>query len=131
MHYILGGIAIGSAVSILVIFNGRILGISGIIRGFLKNPFAEMSWRLLFILGLILSPTLYSKFFVIQTIEILSSPLKLILSGFLIGLGASLSNGCTSGHSVCGVSRLSKRSIIATVIMMLAAFITFNVTNLT
>ena len=84
MHYILGGIAIGSAVSILLIFNGRILGVSGIIREFLKNPFAEMSWRLLFILGLILSPALYSKFFEIQTFEILSSPLKLILSGFLI-----------------------------------------------
>jgi len=130
MNYIVGGIAIGLAISILLIFNGRILGVSGIIREFLKNPFAEMSWRMLFILGLILSPTLYSKFFETQTFEIFSSPLILILSGFLIGLGASLSNGCTSGHSVCGVSRLSKRSIIATVIMMLAAFITFNLINL-
>ena len=126
MEYVLGGLGIGLGISILILFNGKILGVSGIVRGFLQNPFAENGWRFSIILGLVLSPILYQLFFGLNTFEILSSPLLLIAAGFLVGLGASLSNGCTSGHSVCGVSRLSLRSIIATLIMMGFAFVTFN-----
>jgi len=126
MEYILGGLGIGLGISILILFNGKILGVSGVIRGFLHNPVAENGWRFSLIVGLVLSPLLYQLFFDLNTFEILSSPLLLIAAGFLVGLGASLSNGCTSGHSVCGVSRLSPRSILATLIMMGFAFITFN-----
>jgi len=127
MEYILGGLGIGLGIAILILFNGKILGISGVIRGFLQNPVAENGWRFSLILGLVLSPMLYQLFFDLNPFEILSSPLLLIAEGFLVGLGASLSNGCTSGHSVCGLSRLSPRSILATLIMMGFAFVTFNV----
>jgi len=127
MEYFLGGLGIGLGIAILLLFNGKILGISGIVREFLQNPVAENGWRISLILGLVLSPVLYQLFFDLNTFEILSSPLLLIFAGFLVGLGASLSNGCTSGHSVCGVSRLSPRSILATLTMMGFAFVTFNV----
>jgi len=127
MEYILGGLGIGLGISILILFNGKILGVSGVIRGFLQNPVAENGWRFSLIVGLVLSPMLYQLFFDLNPFEILSTPLLLITAGFLVGLGASLSNGCTSGHSVCGVSRLSPRSILATLIMMGFAFVTFNV----
>ena len=126
MEYILGGLGIGLGIAILILFNGKILGVSGVIRGFLQNPVAENGWRFSLILGLVLSPMLYQLFFDLNPFEILSSPMLLIVAGFLVGLGASLSNGCTSGHSVCGVSRLSPRSILATLIMMGFAFVTFN-----
>ena len=127
MEYILGGLGIGLGISILILFNGKILGVSGVIRGFLQSPLAENGWRFSLIIGLVLSPMLYQFFFDLNPFEILSSPLLLVVAGFLVGLGASLSNGCTSGHSVCGVSRLSPRSILATLIMMGFAFVTFNV----
>jgi len=127
MEYILGGLGIGLGIALLILFNGRILGVSGVIRGFLQNPVAENGWRFSLIVGLVLSPMLYQFFFDLNPFEILSSPLLLVVAGFLVGLGASLSNGCTSGHSVCGVSRLSPRSILATLIMMGFAFVTFNV----
>ena len=127
MEYILGGLGIGLGIAILILFNGKILGVSGVIRGFLQNPVAENGWRFSLIVGLVLSPMLYQLFFDLNPFEILSSPMLLIVAGFLVGLGASLSNGCTSGHSVCGVSRLSPRSILATLIMMGFAFVTFNV----
>ena len=127
MEYFLGGLGIGLGIAILLLFNGKILGISGIVREFLQNPVAENGWRISLILGLVLSPVLYQLFLDLNTFEILRSPLLLIFAGFLVGLGASLSNGCTSGHSVCGVSRLSPRSILATLIMMGFAFVTFNV----
>ena len=127
MEYILGGLGIGLGIALLILFNGRILGVSGVIRGFLQNPVAENGWRFSLIVGLVLSPMLYQFFFDLNPFEILSSPLLLVVAGFLVGLGASLSNGCTSGHSVCGLSRLSPRSILATLIMMGFAFVTFNV----
>ena len=127
MEYILGGLGIGLGIAILILFDGKILGVSGVIRGFLQNPVAENGWRFSLIVGLVLSPMLYQLFFDLNPFEILSSPMLLIVAGFLVGLGASLSNGCTSGHSVCGVSRLSPRSILATLIMMGFAFVTFNV----
>lgn len=130
MEYILGGLGIGLGIAILILFNGKILGVSGVIRGFLQNPVAENGWRFSLIVGLVLSPMLYQLFFDLNPFEILSSPMLLIVAGFLVGLGASLSNGCTSGHSVCGVSRLSPRSILATLIMMGFAFVTFNVLKL-
>ena len=108
MEYILGGLGIGLGIAILILFNGKILGVSGVIREFLQNPVAENGWRFSLILGLVLSPMLYQLFFDLNPFDILSSPLLLIAAGFLVGLGASLSNGCTSGHSVCGVSRLSR-----------------------
>ena len=130
MEYILGGLGIGLGIAILILFNGKILGVSGVLRGFLQNPVAENGWRFSLIVGLVLSPMLYQLFFDLNPFEILSSPMLLIVAGFLVGLGASLSNGCTSGHSVCGVSRLSPRSILATLIMMGFAFVTFNVLKL-
>lgn len=130
MNYVLGGCGIGIGILTLLFFNGKIFGISGMIRSFLAHPLHENSWRLFVIAGLILSPIVYSIFFYIPSFEIKTQPIVLIVAGFLVGVGATLSNGCTSGHSVCGVSRLSPRSIVATLIMMAAAFITFNLIRL-
>jgi uncharacterized membrane protein YedE/YeeE len=126
MEFILGAIGIGIGILTLIFFNGRILGISGIIRGFLQSPFQENGWRFFLIVGLIISPIFYSLSSPLPTFEIITSPAILVIAGLLVGVGASLSNGCTSGHSVCGVSRLSPRSIVATLIMMATAFMTFN-----
>jgi len=127
MNYIYGGIAIGLGISILLIINGRILGISGIFREFLKNPLAEMGWRFFFLLGLVMSPFIYSKFINVKDFEIHSNPFVIIIGGLLIGIGATLSNGCTSGHAVCGVSRLSKRSFVASFVMIVSAILTYNI----
>ena len=130
MNYVLGGFGIGIGILTLLFFNGKIFGVSGMIRDFLANPLHDNSWRLFVIAGIILSPIVYSIFFYIPSFEIKTQPIVLIMAGFLVGVGATLSNGCTSGHSVCGVSRLSPRSIVATLIMMAAAFITFNLIRL-
>jgi uncharacterized membrane protein YedE/YeeE len=130
MNFILGGIAIGLGVSILLVMNGRILGISGIIREFVKHPLAEMGWRLFFIAGLLSSPWVYSRFFSVPNVEIFSDASTIIFSGFLMGLGASLANGCTSGHTICGIARFSKRSMVASIIIILAAMLSYHLAGL-
>ncbi|WP_085899641.1 YeeE/YedE family protein [Kiloniella majae] len=120
-----GGILIGLAAIGLMLFNGRIAGISGIVGGIFPFKSNDTGWRVIFLVGLVLSPFLY-RIFIGQITEInfdTSLPL-LALGGVLVGVGTQLGSGCTSGHGVCGISRLSIRSITATLIFMATAALT-------
>lgn len=113
-----GGLMIGVAVSILILFNGRIAGISGIVGSLFKPAKNEMAWRWAFILGLIIAPTIYGLLTVMPEVEVSASYWQLILAGLLVGIGTRYASGCTSGHGICGIARLSRRSITATLLFM-------------
>jgi uncharacterized membrane protein YedE/YeeE len=120
-----GGILIGLASTLLILWVGRIAGISGIIGGLIEEPTQPQSrWRFFFILGLLLSPWLYQTFSSLPVPSVTNHPLILVLAGLLVGIGTRYGAGCTSGHGVCGLSRLSPRSLVATVVFMLAGFMT-------
>lgn len=121
---LLGGAIIGLAASIFLLFNGRIAGISGIVGGLFKPSKNDIGWRLAFVIGLLLAPTIYGLCFVLPSIQIERGSLGLIIAGLLVGIGTRYGSGCTSGHGVCGISRLSPRSMVATVAFMLAGIIT-------
>lgn len=119
-----GGAIIGIAVSIMLLFNGRVTGISGIINGILTPKAGDTLWRITFVLGLLVgglilqftSPKVWG--------ETLLTPLwTTIVAGLLVGFGTILGSGCTSGHGVCGISRLSPRSILATITFIVAGII--------
>jgi len=115
-----GGILIGLAAVFLLAVTGRIAGVSGILGGLLTSRGgAERSWRLLFLLGLTAGAGLYRLFFGALPIQIQSNVPMLLAAGVLVGLGTRLGSGCTSGHGVCGLARLSPRSLSATVTFML------------
>ncbi|MDJ0039752.1 hypothetical protein C7431_102429 [Pantoea allii] len=122
-----GGLLIGAAAGMLVLCCGRIAGISGILGGLLKRRSSDKPWRLAFIAGLVLSPLVYQRFSALPSIEIDASWGRLVLAGLLVGLGTRLGSGCTSGHGVCGLSRLSPRSLVATLVFMLTAMLTVGV----
>lgn len=119
-----GGALIGLAAAVFVLFNGRIAGISGILGGLLKPRRGDIGWRLAFIGGLIGAPIIYSVVWRLPDIHIEASPLTLIIAGLIVGFGTRIGSGCTSGHGVCGISRLSPRSIVATLTFMAMGFIT-------
>ena len=121
---IIGGSIIGTAVSLLLLFNGKVLGVSGILGELFNNPLSKNYWRLFFVLGLLISPLIYSIFHPIPNIEITSNKLLIIAGGLLVGFGSRLGSGCTSGHGVCGVARLSLRSLIATTTFILFGVLT-------
>jgi len=120
-----GGALIGLAATLLLWTGGRIAGISGILGGLLP-PFArDWGWRLAFLLGLASAPPLWGIVAGSPIAASIPPPLTLmIVGGFLVGFGTRLGSGCTSGHGVCGVSRLSPRSAVATVTFMLVGFVT-------
>ncbi|GBU09402.1 membrane protein [Gammaproteobacteria bacterium] len=120
---LLGGGLIGIAAAILILFNGRIAGISGIIAGLLRPKPTEILWRLAFVFGILAAPYIYSLFAHMPKSRIDASITLLIIAGLLVGLGTRYGSGCTSGHGVCGISRLSIRSIVATIVFMGAGFI--------
>jgi uncharacterized membrane protein YedE/YeeE len=119
-----GGVLIGLAAAILILVNGRIAGISGILGGLLRPNKGDIGWRLWFVAGLILAPLIYGIFYVLPEIEVDVSFGILIVAGLLVGIGTRYGSGCTSGHGVCGISRLSPRSIAATIIFMAVGFLT-------
>ncbi|MBC3831355.1 YeeE/YedE family protein [Undibacterium amnicola] len=123
-----GGLLIGFASVLLMAGIGRIAGVTGILAGVFTGLFrgnqSEWSWRLAFILGLTISPLLYRLFFELPAIEIQTDWPALLFAGLIVGFGTRLGSGCTSGHGVCGISRLSPRSIIATIAFMGAGFAT-------
>lgn len=119
-----GGALIGVAAAILILFNGRIAGISGIVGELLRFKTGDTVWRIAFILGLILAPVLWQLFNVLPTLSIDADYHVLITAGLLVGLGTRVGSGCTSGHGVCGISRLSLRSVVATIVFMVAGFVT-------
>jgi uncharacterized membrane protein YedE/YeeE len=117
---LIGGILIGLSASAMLLFNGKIAGISGIVSGLVQPKKNDVLWRTAFVAGLLtggfilrlLAPQLLQ-------VAIVRSWGALLLAGFLVGFGARLGNGCTSGHGICGISRFSPRSIIATMIFIL------------
>ena len=121
---LIGGSIIGIAVSLLLLFNGKVLGVSGILGELFNHPLSKNYWRLFFVLGLLISPLIYSIFHPIPLIEISSNKLLIIVAGLLVGFGSRLGSGCTSGHGVCGLARLSLRSFIATMTFIFFGFVT-------
>jgi hypothetical protein len=118
---LLGGVIIGIATLLLMFALGRIAGIAGIISNLLPPVATDWQWRLLFLLGLIAGPWVVAPLIGHDPIGLPAANLpKLALAGLLVGIGTTLSHGCTSGHALCGVSRLSLRSLAATVTFMLA-----------
>jgi len=114
---LVGGLLIGLSVSILLLFNGRMAGISGIMKGILKP--SESVWRLTFLLGLIIGASAYTYLSTDEFTPRQGYPLWLIVvGGFLVGIGTRLGSGCTSGHGICGIANGSRRSILATLIFM-------------
>ena len=119
-----GGIIIGLAVIIFFIGNGRLAGISGIVNNALVSK-QNRTDNFLFIIGLVLGPIFYAFFAKIDIPFLITSSLPIIIAaGFLVGIGTKIGRGCTSGHGICGVSLLSTRSIVATIIFMITAIIT-------
>jgi uncharacterized membrane protein YedE/YeeE len=119
-----GGLVIGAAAALFLLLNGRIAGISGILGGLLRPAAGDIAWRAAFILGLIISPALYALFARLPAATIEAGYPLLILAGLLVGAGTRYGSGCTSGHGVCGLSRLSPRSLAATLAFMAAGFVT-------
>jgi len=121
-----GGALIGISASILMYLNGRIAGISGIVAGvFSASSITEKAWRLAFVIGLIIGGAIYMHFFPITIAprEFMSTEL-LIVGGLVIGFGTAMGSGCTSGHGICGISRFSLRSLVATATFLLSGIVT-------
>ena len=119
-----GGMLIGLAAAIFILFNGRIAGISGIAGGLLRPRRGDVAWRLVFLAGLLASPLLYRLFQPLPSVQIAAGTPALMVAGLLVGLGVRYGAGCTSGHGVCGLSRGSIRSLAATIAFMAAGFVT-------
>jgi uncharacterized protein len=141
MAALAGGALIGLAAAMFLLFNGRIAGISGIVGGLLRPKSGDVHWRLAFIAGLLAAPVLYqwivlwpashllaaseyAGWAMVTLHQIDASALTLIVAGLLVGVGTRYASGCTSGHGVCGLSRFSVRSLVATLTFMAAGFAT-------
>lgn len=121
---VIGGTLIGLASVLLMATNGRIAGISGIVGGLIGPEGGDRAWRGAFLLGLVLAPLGYMALAEPIEIQIPGGMGTLILAGLLVGTGTQLGSGCTSGHGVCGISRLSGRGIVATASFMIAGALT-------
>jgi hypothetical protein len=118
-----GGLLIGVAAAAFIMFNGRIAGISGILGGLLRPAQGDIAWRVAFLAGLVVAPLLYQVAAPLPPMRIDASNLTLVVAGLLVGLGTRYGAGCTSGHGVCGLSRRSPRSLVATASFMAAGFV--------
>ena len=122
-----GGIVLGIASALFILINGRLLGISGILGGLLPPKVGDTTWRIAFLLGMFAAPTVFHA---VVPAEYITAPRiegtewMIVVAGLLVGVGTRYASGCTSGHGVCGLSRLSPRSLIATASFMGAGFIT-------
>ena len=119
-----GGILIGLAAALLLLANGRIAGISGILGGLLRPARGDVAWRVAFLGGLFLAPLVWLTLRAMPPAQIDHSPALLAAAGLLVGLGTRFGSGCTSGHGVCGIARLSPRSLAATACFMAAGIVT-------
>lgn len=117
-----GGALIGLAAALLILLNGRVAGISGIVGGLLAPRRGEIGWRLAFVAGLFAAPLAMAAFGANPVPRIDAGFGMLVAAGLLVGIGTSYGSGCTSGHGVCGLSRLSPRSLVATLAFMGAGF---------
>jgi uncharacterized protein len=121
----IGGVLIGLAAVLLLVANGRIAGVSGIVGGLLARVSGDTAWRVAFVLGLWLGALVYwAAHGALFEVELATAPAVMIAGGFLVGYGTRLGSGCTSGHGVCGIARLSPRSVVATLVFMGAAIVT-------
>ena len=119
-----GGIILGIAAALYVLINGRILGISGILGGLIGPKRTDWLWRASFVLGLLTAPLWGKYVFQMNTTAVIDADyLTLIIAGLLVGFGARYGSGCTSGHGICGLSRLSPRSLLATLLFMGCGFL--------
>ena len=121
---LVGGMILGVAAALYVLLHGRILGISGSVSGLLHPKQGDWNWRLSLVLGLISAPFFAALFFgILPVIEVNAGWAAIIVAGLLVGFGAQYGSGCTSGHGICGLSRLSPRSLVATLSFMTAGFL--------
>lgn len=125
INALIGGVLIGVAVSLMLLWNGRVTGISGIINQTVSKDKDQGAWRILFLFGLIFGGLVLSQLnpMVFEN-QLNTSLIQTIVAGLLVGFGTVMGSGCTSGHGVCGVSRLSPRSILATVSFILSGIVT-------
>jgi uncharacterized membrane protein YedE/YeeE len=119
-----GGLLIGFATTMFLLFNGRIAGISGIVGGLLNPSRGDVAWRVAFVAGLVISPIVFALGAPLPKVRVEASYPTLAIAGLLVGIGTRYGSGCTSGHGVCGLSRRSQRSMVATVSFMFAGFVT-------
>lgn len=120
-----GGVLIGLSATLLLWLNGRIAGVSGILNGVVFRKRGDVAWRTMFLAGLIVAAGLYTAFIPGAPVPRVDFPLAaLIVAGLLVGVGTRMGNGCTSGHGVCGLGRLSMRSLAAVVTFMATAIAT-------
>jgi uncharacterized membrane protein YedE/YeeE len=127
---ILGGVLIGAAATVLLACNGRIAGVSGIVNGLQSGSWSDRSWRIMFLLGLMGGADIMFLFMPSSLSQRVSFPaLAVIVAGLLVGFGTRMGNGCTSGHGVCGLGRLSLRSLVAVLVFMVSAMTTVTVTR--
>lgn len=124
-----GGALIGLAVALLLLVNGRVAGVSGIVGGVLRPRRGDVGWRLAFVAGLVAAPIAYTLLRTMPPIGFDVSMPSIGLAGLLVGIGTRYGAGCTSGHGICGISRLSPRSIAATLCFMAAGIATVFVTR--
>jgi uncharacterized membrane protein YedE/YeeE len=122
-----GGIILGIASALFILINGRILGISGILGGLLPPKLGDTTWRIAFLLGMFAAPTVFHAVVPVEYVtapRIEATEWMIVIAGLLVGVGTRYASGCTSGHGVCGLSRLSPRSLVATASFMSAGFVT-------
>jgi uncharacterized membrane protein YedE/YeeE len=119
-----GGVLIGLATALLLMANGRVAGISGILGGLLRPAHGDIAWRGAFLLGLFVAPLAWLSAGAMPPTQVDHSPALLALAGLLVGAGARFGSGCTSGHGVCGIARWSPRSLTATACFLAAGFAT-------
>jgi uncharacterized membrane protein YedE/YeeE len=127
---LIGGLLIGLSTALMMLLNGRIAGISGIVGGLLTRTGSEVGWRAVFVVGLLLGALVY----VLATggtlpVNIQASLPVMVIAGLLVGFGTRLGSGCTSGHGISGIARFSKRSIVATLVFMGTAIAAVYVTG--
>jgi len=121
---LIGGMLIGAAAALFILFNGRIAGISGILGGLLKPAKGDMLWRVAFLGGMLAAPLVSGLAAQLPEVKVDAGTGTLVAAGLLVGLGTRYGSGCTSGHGVCGIARLSPRSLVATAAFMAAGFAT-------
>ncbi|RFA29380.1 YeeE/YedE [Alkalilimnicola ehrlichii] len=119
-----GGVLIGLSAALFVLLNGRIAGISGILGGLLRPSRNDIGWRVAFLLGLLAAPLAWLAVAGTPTIEVAAGYPLIVAAGLIVGISTRYASGCTSGHGVCGLSRLSPRSLIATLAFMGTGFLT-------
>lgn len=121
---LVGGVLIGLAAAMLVLLNGRVAGVSSIVGALLRPARGELGWQVAFVAGLLAAPGIWRMIAGLPELQIDAGVGALIVAGLLVGIGTRYGGGCTSGHGVCGLARLSPRSLAATLLFMLAGFAT-------